>query len=348
MRSPGFAQAGKASADNEFHQTRRPAALARQRGESFSVGGPSGKPGPAKLAKLRFQRAPLAALEEAPEALALSKPENGFAAMARQMALDAAAGRGAAQRLVLSRLDAECEREDQLATERNEADAFSLVQGESEGGGEDSAEAVLQTERYPSPATAQVSSAVPANLSHKGRGEIRRMARTDYGATIERNEADPFSLVQGESQGGREDSAEAVRPMERYNSPATAQVSLVVPASGGQRWRYGPHKGKGGIRRMARTDCGATTERNEADLSSLVQGESQGSGEDLAEKICVAVAASSTPSAAPVHSAMRAQLMMGTAAMASASVFPARLNRQSASGHSLVERAACSSRIDSG
>jgi hypothetical protein len=104
--------------------------------------------------------------------------------MARQMALDAGAGRVAVQRLVLSLLDAECEREDQPAPERNEAEPFSLVQGESQGGGEDSTEAARQMEGYPSPAMEEVSTAIPASLSHKGRGDYPCVAGAKRSATF--------------------------------------------------------------------------------------------------------------------------------------------------------------------
>ena len=98
---------------------------------------------------------------------------------------------------------------------------------------------------------------------------------------------------------------------------------------------------------MAWTDYGATIEGKKRTFFSLAQGESQGSGENLAEKIRVAVAAGRARSAAPVHTAMRAQLMMSTAVMTSAPVSPAHLNRRSALSHWLVERAAYSSRINS-
>jgi hypothetical protein len=57
------------------------------------------------------------------------------------------AGRVATQRLVLSLLDAECARKHEPAPDRNEADPFSLVQGESQGSGEDFAEAALRAEQ---------------------------------------------------------------------------------------------------------------------------------------------------------------------------------------------------------
>lgn len=101
-------------------------------------GNPSGKPGPAKVARQRFQRVLYAALESGVEELEASKPENALAAMARQMALNAAQGRVAATRLVLTLLDGECEREaqaDEESSERtvNEAEHFSLAQGKTQG-----------------------------------------------------------------------------------------------------------------------------------------------------------------------------------------------------------------------
>jgi hypothetical protein len=56
-------------------------------------GNPSGKPGPAKLAKQRFRRALYAALEGSTEELELAKPANGMVAMARRMVLDVTGGR---------------------------------------------------------------------------------------------------------------------------------------------------------------------------------------------------------------------------------------------------------------
>ncbi|HEX4078873.1 MAG TPA: hypothetical protein VHX61_08385 [Rhizomicrobium sp.] len=125
----------EASADKEFHRTRR----------NFSAGGPYGKAGPAKLLKAQFQRALYEALETQVPDLALTRPESAIAAMARQLTLDAAAGRTASQRLLLSLLDAEIARtesgEDETAEtppmreepERNEMSLFSLLQGKKQG-----------------------------------------------------------------------------------------------------------------------------------------------------------------------------------------------------------------------
>jgi hypothetical protein len=106
-----------------------------QKGQS---GNPSGKPGPAKLAKQRFQRALWAALEERPDDLELSKPGSVIAAIARKMALDASEGRSAAVRQLLSLLETESERSAGLEEDAAEqiftaADLLSLLQGKMQG-----------------------------------------------------------------------------------------------------------------------------------------------------------------------------------------------------------------------
>jgi hypothetical protein len=266
-----------------------------QKGQS---GNPSGKPGPAKLAKMRFQRELCAALEAAPEELALSKPATALAAMARRMVLDAGAGRGAAQRLVLSRLDAGCAREDEEASarERNEADAFSLVQGESQGGGEKCLEDILWPDGF----------GEGVRVDDDSRAE-RALGPVSATCVKERNEADPLSLVQGESQGGGEDSTATARQVEGYPSPATAQVSSAVPArlSLKGRWEY---------RCVASATSRRGLKQNEVRSFSLVQGKTQGSGENLMAPICAALAAEQMPAAARGYRAIRAWLMIGSAA----------------------------------
>ncbi len=139
-------------------------------------GNPSGKPGPAKLAKQRFQRALYAALEGSVAELELSKPGTALVGMARRMVFDAATGRIPAVRLVLSLLDAESGKEasaedhfaEQLFTG---ADVFSLLQGKKQGNGKQWLEDIL----WP--------------------------AESEQPVRADRNEAEPFSLVQGKKQG---------------------------------------------------------------------------------------------------------------------------------------------------
>ena len=118
-------------------------------------GNPGGKPGPAKLLKARFQRALYEALEKKTMDVALAKPENALASVARQLTLDAMAGSTGAQRLMLSLLDAEIARDEtnEVETverlpaggveERNEAQTFSLVQGKKQGSVEKRAHEIL-------------------------------------------------------------------------------------------------------------------------------------------------------------------------------------------------------------
>jgi len=104
-----------------------------QKGQS---GNPSGKPGPAKLAKQRFERALFAALDGSTAELEHARPESVMAAVAQQMARDAAAGRPGAVRMLLSLLDAECAKADAEDTaERRALDAelLSLVQRITQG-----------------------------------------------------------------------------------------------------------------------------------------------------------------------------------------------------------------------
>jgi hypothetical protein len=83
-----------------------------------------------------FRRALYEALEKRPEDLAPAKADDALTAAVKRLALDAAAGRTASQRLLLSLLDAEIaqyakESEHEAAEKsgRNEAEPFSLLQG---------------------------------------------------------------------------------------------------------------------------------------------------------------------------------------------------------------------------
>ena len=98
-----------------------------QKGQS---GNPSGKPGPAKMARQRFQRALYAALEAETAELKEARPRGNLDAMARRLTLDAAGGRPQAVRLILSELDKEIAR----------GDAKDAVEVEDESGEQGGAE----------------------------------------------------------------------------------------------------------------------------------------------------------------------------------------------------------------
>ena len=75
-----------------------------QKGQS---GNPSGKPGPKKRRKQRFDAALGDALDGGRYELKEAKPENVIDALARKITLDALDGRASAQKLLLSILDGE-------------------------------------------------------------------------------------------------------------------------------------------------------------------------------------------------------------------------------------------------
>jgi hypothetical protein len=156
-------------------------------------GNPSGKPGPAKLAKQRFQRALYAALGGSEAELEHSKADNVIGAIARQMARDAAAGRVAATRLLLSLLDKESAadvEEDAAEQLFTGADVFSLLQGKMQGSEKQWLEEILWPEPGKKPARAD--GAV---------GKERAVEPAPACSPRERNEAKPLSLVQGKTQG---------------------------------------------------------------------------------------------------------------------------------------------------
>ena len=73
-------------------------------------GNPSGKPGPAKLARQQFQRALCAALEQETADLKEARPRCNVEVLARRLTLDAVGGRLQAMKLLLSELDKEIAR----------------------------------------------------------------------------------------------------------------------------------------------------------------------------------------------------------------------------------------------
>jgi hypothetical protein len=101
-----------------------------QKGQS---GNPSGKPGPAKLARQRFQRALYAALEGDTADLKQSFPRGILEVLARRFALDAVGGRVGAMKLILSELDKEIARgEASNAKDGNDAREGRAEQGADE------------------------------------------------------------------------------------------------------------------------------------------------------------------------------------------------------------------------
>jgi Family of unknown function (DUF5681) len=183
-----------------------------QKGHS---GNPSGKPGPAKLAKRRFQRALYAALDTAPEDLEHSKPENALDALAKRMVLDGVAGRMPAVRTVLSLLDAEYESgaDDGFEDLSNEAELFSLVQGKTQGNEKSS--------------TAQSGDAGPAGDDYPGKGVIEP---APVAAGPKRPEEEPVSLLQGKKQGNGKNPE-----TKTADVVATAEVMRDAPAQTDRR-----------------------------------------------------------------------------------------------------------------
>jgi hypothetical protein len=101
-----------------------------QKGQS---GNPSGKPGPAKIARQRFQRALHAALEAETVDLKGARPRVNLEAMVRRLMLDAAGGDRGAMKLILSELDHEIAREEpDGGSMTEEAETESGEQGAAE------------------------------------------------------------------------------------------------------------------------------------------------------------------------------------------------------------------------
>jgi len=180
-----------------------------QKGQS---GNPSGKPGPAKLAKQRFQHALFAALEGSAENLEVAKSDSVVAAVALQMARDAAAGRPGAVRMLLSLLDRECakaEAEDTAERRALDAELLSLVQGKKQGSGEKWLEDLL----WPGEGDDVARAEAEAREEHACDSNAASPPRT-------RNETGHVSLLQGKTQGNGKNFSEKICP---------------VPASAGTR-----------------------------------------------------------------------------------------------------------------
>ena len=103
-------------------------------------GNPSGKPGPAKIARQRFQRALYTALDAETGALKDARPRGNLDGMARKLTLAAAGGDRLAIRFILSELDQEIARGEadpanEVAAERS--DATETGDADEESGGTD-------------------------------------------------------------------------------------------------------------------------------------------------------------------------------------------------------------------
>jgi hypothetical protein len=181
-----------------------------QKGQS---GNPSGRPGPAKLAKQRFQRALWAALEERPEDLEGSRPASILAAIARKMALDASDGRSAAVRQVLSQMETGSVRSAGMDDDTAEqlftgAELLSLLQGTMQGNEKQWLEDLLWPQAQ--------DGAAPANDTAPKK-EIAAPAPT--AALPPRNKQEPLSLLQGKKQGN------GIKMPEQIWSPAPAPAA---------------------------------------------------------------------------------------------------------------------------
>ena len=85
-------------------------------------GNPSGKPGPAKLAKARFRRLVHQALGKEKLRVRLSEPGTSLESIANRLVSDAACGHVTSMRLVLALLDSEIEENETSASDADETD----------------------------------------------------------------------------------------------------------------------------------------------------------------------------------------------------------------------------------
>ena len=199
-----------------------------QKGQS---GNPSGRPGPTKLAKQRFERALYAALERSEAELERSKPDTVIAGIARRMALDAVAGRMSAVKLVLSLLEAQSGTSARMEDEAAEqlftgAELFSLLQGKNQGNEKQWLEDLLWPEACEKPTQAD------DDVCEERSGE------TAPATAPERTEAEPPSLVQGKTQGSGEKLSEQICPVSP--PPCIKMTAAAFPMKGmgtaGDRW----------------------------------------------------------------------------------------------------------------
>jgi hypothetical protein len=192
-------------------------------------------PGPATLAKHRLQRMLYAALETSVEELELSRPETSLDSMVRRMVLDAASGRGPAQKQLISLLDKACECEalaEEAAREQtvNEAVPFSLKQGNVQGNEEKCLEDILW------PGEAGTESWLLVDDASRGASVHERAAA---GSAREQERPQPFSLKQGKMQGDNSVlcAALASPPARQKETTRLMMSSAAVPS--GHDIRFG-------------------------------------------------------------------------------------------------------------
>jgi hypothetical protein len=150
-------------------------------------GNPGGKPGPAKLAKQCFRQALHKALARSKLSLAVAEPKTALEEMANGLVFEAACGRTAPLKYLLSLLDGEIEASDRAARKemqqkdseqhaaetppaeaapaRNEPEPVSLLQGKSQGNGEEQAEEVSGPHAANEPPPVVAATPPPADVS---------------------------------------------------------------------------------------------------------------------------------------------------------------------------------------
>ncbi|HEX4157522.1 MAG TPA: DUF5681 domain-containing protein [Rhizomicrobium sp.] len=203
-----------------------------QKGQS---GNPSGKPGPAKLAKQRFQRALYAALDGSEAELEHATPGTVLAGVARRLALAAVSGRVPAMRLLLSLLDAESgkDADDEVAEQLfTGAELFSLLQGKMQGNGKDWLEEILQPDA--------------GGKTVQPRGD-RSEQPVSEPAPVARERNDAASLVQGKTQGSANDPKQIFAAFEAKGMPVATRSQLMTgtaPAPASVRFGKSPPMGR--------------------------------------------------------------------------------------------------------
>jgi len=146
--------------------------------------------------------------------------------------LDAASGRGPAQKQLLSLLDKACERETPAEAEAreqtaDEAGIFSLKQmGNAQGSGETCLEDILW------PGEAETENWAPVDHASRGASVPERAAA---GSPQKQNRPQPFSLEQGKTQGNENSPALCVAlapPPARQRERARLMTSSAAVPSG--------------------------------------------------------------------------------------------------------------------
>ncbi|HEX3430966.1 MAG TPA: DUF5681 domain-containing protein [Rhizomicrobium sp.] len=111
-------------------------------------GNPSGKPGPAKLTRQRFDRALCAMLDSEMAAVKDARPHGVLDSMVRRLALDALGGRMTAIQLILRQLDKEVARGDDSEAENVEAKVDATKADEEEEESDEQGAAAAPLEDY--------------------------------------------------------------------------------------------------------------------------------------------------------------------------------------------------------